>query len=230
MDNAAAPTQETSKGSGGKGSRRTRRGGPRHSIATKDEGLKNLLGQVIRLSFHKSQQVRQLKAVGTEVYIMRADSPVLTAVEAEQTAWSASLSGWRARRKDADERGDSTGTAPSAPSPTMMMGLMEALLKSEVGAKNRQVLTATVTKLKTPPEECELDPPGWIYTLVPMLRVDRLFGESARGMTMATPGLTRTERMAIQRSLIQLGAEFKTGCGPPGGLERDLADWLKALD
>lgn len=210
----------------GKG-RRTRRAGNKH-IGTKGDGLKLMLNQLIRLSLHTAQQVRQVKATLVDVFIIAADHEVTKAAEREQRAWLQALEDWQSRRRDAAARGDSGGEPPSSPSATIIMGTLESLAKADVGAKNRTALDVLIMRLSGGPPDSDMPVEVWIHQQVPMMRIEKVRDETQRKITIAAPGYTPTERMMLCLCMVQIGASRRVGPAPAGWLERELSEWLQA--
>ena len=112
--------------------------------------------------------------------------------------------------------------AVGSPAPGLFMAMLEALVKMEVGALNRDKLKAYVDEVSALEE-----PPAEVAEIV-VCRVERVAGDEAkRKLTVSMKG--HALRTTVVSALVQTGADHKMGQAPPGRLEQELSEWAEVL-
>ena len=180
-------------------------------IKSQDRNLHNLLNLLVKSNLQTHQKMRDLQGVMYDVFLVASELPAVKSMISAGQAYAQRV---RATREN---EGVATGLGP--PHPQVWMALLEVLKEADVGAANRQKLAEVYERHNslTVEQVCEE---------VRYCRQDTTFSSDRRRVTLS---VTQDLRPLLIASMTQVGAEYRPGRPPVGGMERELAAWLPAL-
>ena len=208
--------------------KRVRRGGKKRNaekgseeqrqLVTKDRGLRKLLVALLKSHLMTCQNTRLLMAA-CDVFLLQADHMVTVAVREEGAAFAKAVAEWREKKRQAEnQQGAQPPKAWGSPAPTLFLAMVEALMKQDMGGKNKKELTEAMP---------ELSKPEWVEKRVHAVKVKDAREEGKVLITISMAGFKYQD--LIVRALEQSGAEHKTGVAPAGYLEEELSAWCEEL-
>ena len=173
-------------------------------------GQRRFLTILIKQMMQTTQITSQLFSVLMEVFVISADPVEATSAKEQTVAYS---------KKVVEEPDKQLGP----PHLWAFSGLLKAISErpeSEVGEANSR-------KLKEWQEEWKGMPTEARYEVCRHCRVDKMYAATKKRLTIF---VQHPSSEALQKALLQLGAEKKMGPQPAGYMERELQEYLLALE
>ncbi len=192
------------KKGGGKGSKK--KGDKK--LTVRDGGLKAMLELMGKQILINAQIARDICSILFAVIIMKIDCDIIKAMQQEGKNYSQAV------------RAAGKGHQLGPPGPAIFCSMIEALCKADVGAANRTALETVRDKLATAEQKAILED-------VPFIKLGKCYDEGTIKILLHMRD--RTTGKMVTDALAQLGGKICLGKAPAGHIERELSEWLTAV-
>ena len=168
-----------------------------------------LLISIVKGVLNSQQRVRTLEGVMQDVFLVKADNPVIKGLLAVQDDYYSQVK-------------ESSNHALGDPVPYLWKELVKLLMEQDIGRGNREALKALHTAIEN------MEVPAKAHDQVRVIALKPCYDQLNYKLTVVITD--RAARQSITAAIGQLDWDHKSTKPPPGPVEDDLEKWLQSLE